>query len=347
MVARGRAHLPPQAPSERGTPRLRPYLIAGIGCAIGVLVFADIHHLTLSGSYVAMARSPFRLVVPVPFNQRVAVPWTVGVLPINPLLGLTIVNWACLTGAIGLFWWYLRAFFDGRWATVGAIMLGLTGGVAMSLNQTASSDPAGLLILVAILEMTRRGRWVWVAVLFLAGAFVRETTVFALLPVCWQLAATEGLRSRRMLWVVLAAGLGYVVVHDTPLLYGQVLPSLPYADPGYWRQMIDLNVLVRGTIVAAALGPVAASLGVAWPAAWYGRRDAPLFLRRMLLLALPFVLSLAIAADWVRVLSFAAPGVIPVAIVGMRRRQWLLWLLPANAVIAALVALKGTVFGGW
>jgi hypothetical protein len=97
------------------------------------------------------------------------------------------------------------------------------------------------------------------------------------------------------------------------------------------------TVRYYGGITRTTVASIVYSLGAGWPLLLFGLRQAPRFVRQTVVFLLPVFGSLLIATDWIRMLTYGFPVVIP-AIMSLpfRRLEATLFLALNFAVMTVI-----------
>jgi hypothetical protein len=288
-----------------------------------------------AGGDVALAREP-------PFCWRVLVPFVAGALT-RTGIGLNgafyLITNVSLLGFLFVLFVYLRQLgFPTRDAWLGMVLTGLMqGAVRWYEYQYWMTDPTCLLLLVGALYFVERGHLPAAGVLAAVAALVRETSM-VLLPFVFvrewrRRSLSDALRTTALLAAMplLILILLRVVVHPTePVNLPAVLVD---ALSFRWRHLTDNQpyVLTVGT------------WGVLLPLALLSPRRLADWIRERpetLALVAAVYASLLLANNTDRLLAYAVPAVLPLAILGLDglvTATGAPWILVAAAVVGLQV----------
>lgn len=241
-----------------------------------------------------------------PFAYRVGVPWLVHVLPFDSTFSFSAIAWLASALCGGLMFLLLRRFGTARWlaAALSLCLVLCPPLLVVSLRQGRGVDPMSLLVMIAgaLAIVDRRPRAL--AVIVLAGAFVRESSLF-LIPFAYAIWA-RALWDRDAARDALASGVPGLVAYATLRL---ALPTVGREQViGYDSLLGGRWTVVRETLREpfTAIRRLIGAFGPLWLAAPFALRDLPFARRGLVLLALCAV-AMTFAQDWGRIVLLAAP----------------------------------------
>lgn len=282
--------------------------------------------------YMAMADAPRVFTLP-PWGYRITTPWIVHALPFASTAdGFRCVTFGALTLAGGLLFLFLRRLGNGPGpALVAVAAYGLSSAVGATVSYVFLSDPLTLVLELLLLLVLEAGAGVGVlALIAVAGTLTKEAFLLLLPAVYFLRREREGDRraAAQALGAVGAALAATLLLRSwTPYLRAAP-PALPDADTfwlGVYRILAGtgdwwLPALLGGVTPLALLGAarrasrpllrrfgylLLLTLALPFAASVYtgDSRSVPFFaddVPRLLLLALPVLLPLALAAIWPR-----------------------------------------------
>ena len=256
-------------------------------------------------TYLAAYETP-REFIDAPYSYRILTPVAAQAVSDDPSRGFLITTLVGLVVATVLVFELVAGIAGRGSAAVAAALFAVSPVATICLKNHYLADPLALAFMAAAVLGAVRGQWALVCVAVVFATLARENALVVVLGIVppllisrrWQLAAT-------------VAGLGaatYLIVHHTSAWFGEV-PSETYFT---WDRMYgNLTGPQRLTvhvpqILLVALGPVAV-------AAYLGARRAPASLRWMALLIVPVLAFNLIAADSLRLTSYAFVVTAPLA----------------------------------
>jgi hypothetical protein len=283
--------------------------------------------------YDRMASQPFDPHT-FPFAYRVAVPTLVHVLPFDHELSFSLLAWLFTAACASLAYVLLRRFEIPKLLAAGiGLCLALCPTLfVVSLRQGFGVDPESVFVMLAggIAIVDRRP--LALGVIVLAGAFVRESTLF-LVPFAYAVWAER-------IWDPAAARRVLLLSAPGIAAYAALRLSLPTVARD---QVLGYDSLLGGRIDVlreAAEDPqyplrrVALAFGPLWLAAPFALRDLS-YARRGLVLIACCVVAMTFALDWGRIIILAAPVVLVAAGWVLRDRPRL-----AAAAVGAFLAMN-------
>lgn len=268
-----------------------------------------------------------------PFAYRIGVPALVHVSPFGSTFSFSALAWLT-SAACGSFAFVLmRRFGVSRWlAAALALCLVLCPPLlVVSLRQGRGVDPESVLVMLAGTLAIVDRRPAVLALIVLAGALVRESSLF-LIPFAYAIWAQRPLDAD-------AAGRALAAGVPGALAYGALRLGLPTVGRG---QVIGYDSLLGGRVDVvretlrepwSALRRLISAFGPLWLAAPFALRDLP-FARRGLVLVALCVVAMTFAQDWGRIVLLAAPVIYVAAAHVLDRRQAL-----AIAAVVAFAAM--------
>jgi hypothetical protein len=283
--------------------------------------------------YERMADQPFDPHT-FPFAYRVAVPTVVHLLPFDHELSFSLLAWVFTAACATLAYVLLRRFEISKPLAAGiGLSLALCPTLfVVSLRQGANVDPESVFVMLAGAIAIVDRRPLALAVIVLAGAFVRESALF-LVPFAYAVWAERLWDARTARRVLLLSAPGIAA-------YAALRLSLPTVARdevlGYDSPLGGRVDVLR----AAAQDPqyplrrVALAFGPLWLAAPFALRDLP-FARRGLVLVACCLVSMTFALDWGRIILLAAPVVIVAAAWALRDHRRL-----AAAAVGSFLAMN-------
>jgi hypothetical protein len=285
-----------------------------------------------AGNYLRMAADPGEPVIR-PHSSRVLVPWLTHLLGGAPAT-YHAISLACLAGALLVTYLLARRLGAGHgWALLAIVCLGCSRGWVFYLYDPYLSDPAAFVLLAGTFLALVRARPTWlVAPLLVLTAGARELFAGMALPIYAWL--------RRTRWDPRAALRTAALVAPAVAAYALVVvlaPSLPPVDYARPAGRVLGGILAKRMEQDGLLwfaSAFAMSLGVWWPLAIAGLRDAPI--RRLAWWLLPVLANCLIGWDWSRYATYAFPVVMPAAALVLARASRKVVLLAALAVQALL-----------
>lgn len=289
-------------------------------------------HVSMENYYASMADHPSHFAGD-KFGFRVLVPWIVHILPLSTPAGFKVVTLVSLALTSVVLYFYIRSMATQRAAGIGVGLFLGSGACVVSVLDPYVTDPLAYLCVVGALALVRL-KWIWpVGIVIALGVIVRESSLVVLLPLLvigWRRDQFHP----RVPWILvfLVPLATYQVVHLTPLLYGFVPDSFPYLSVANVRNILQFQAVTTNGLWRALWYAIVGSFGAAWVLATLARRAGNSFLRSSAIYVVPVAASMLIASDWVRMLAFGFPVVIPFAS-HVRLRA-----LPAIAIMILMAA---------
>jgi hypothetical protein len=314
--------------------------------------------------YMAMAEAPALFTV-APWGYRVLTPWLAGTLPVghtpvgNTARAFRYVTWGGLVAAGVLLFAYLRRRGHAAWAALlGVAAFGWSGPVAGAVHYRFLVEPVTVALEVAFLLALESGAGLGVLALAAGlGALSKEFFLF-LLPLVYLIRRTREGDRRALLsaaWVAAPAVVATLVLRFawTPYLAGGSGVGLGlFASAA--RRMVQSWSEWAPPLLLGGLAPLALL-------ACFRRLARPRLLGDLYLVAVallpPFFNPVTFfPADVPRLLLYALPALIPLALLAMDRllpnvaegglrgrwprwSEWVGWAGAAATVIVPLVAL--------
>lgn len=336
-------------PSDRDEPRLTAARV-GAAAALALLVLSLLvrHVAEVKGDdliYERMADAPFATHT-FPFGYRVGLPSLVHVLPLSHDVSFPLLALLCAGAAAGCLFALMTDLGSGRGLAAASSVAFAISPVMLvvTLRDGRSVDAATVLVMVAATLLIVRRRYGALALVLLAGAFVRESTPF-LIPFAYAVWAERWLDRRALVRAALAglpAVVAYVALRLSIPTVGRELVV------GYNEPFLD----ARRSVIESALGDGTDALrraflafGPLWLVAPLALRDMRFARRGLVLLALCAV-AMTYALDWGRILFLAAPVVYPAAGWALERRpRWKVPVLGAWIALCLVYAVYMDVYG--
>ena len=269
------------------------------------------------------------------FAYRVAVPWLVHVLPLQPAFSFSLIAWLC-SGAAGavLFLLLERLAIPRRVSVPLAFVLVLSPPLLVaSLRQGYNPDPLTVLVMVTGALFIVERRPVPLALTMLVGVLNRESALF-LAPLAYAVWAQRPLDRAALARVLAVAAPAVVAFCALRLAIPTVGRELV---PGYGASLIGGRIEVLGDGLRAfdiEARRLALIYGPLWLLAPLALRDF-WFARRGLVLVPLCMIAMTFALDWGRVAFVAAPVVYAAAAWTLHQRPRL--LAPALALCALMI----------
>jgi hypothetical protein len=257
--------------------------------------------------YLAMWSRPGEPTAP-PYTYRVLTPWLVRLTGLDAFWGFALVTIVGLAVAGVLLWAVVLRDRTPRHAWLALGLFVFSPAAVYYLADDYRVEPVAFAFLAAILLLLQRERLTWAAIVCVVGLLDKEAVLFAA-----PIVLLQALRAR--VWaavavVLLGAPALYLVIHRTNLIAHGSGREFPYFTMGnleavarqqHWHLLLALLIAL-----VVGFGPLAVAAAVGW-------RSASNILRLWALLLIPFLLSLIIAGDWIRMLAYAAVVFVPIA----------------------------------
>jgi hypothetical protein len=283
--------------------------------------------------YELIAQSPFDTHT-FPFAYRVGVPLLVHLSPFGSTFSFSALAWLASAASGALAFVLMRRFGVSRWlaAALALCLVTCPPLLVASLRQGRAIDPESLLVMLAGTLAIVDRRPAVLALIVLAGALVRESSLF-LIPFAYAIWAQRPLDAD-------AAGRALAAGVPGVLAYGALRLGIPTVGReqviGYDSALGGRVEVVRETLREpwVALRRLASAFGPLWLAAPFALRDLPFARRGFVLVALCAV-SMTFAQDWGRIALLAAPVVYVAGAYVLDRRRTL-----AVVAVAAFAAMN-------
>lgn len=301
------------------------WALTGLGCWYLALLFGLVIARTDviqkdAAIYLAMARDPW-IFTAGPHGYRLLTPLLVHLLPVDPLVGFSIVTLVSLVLTIPLLQRYLRAFGLTRTgAALGISLFLCSGGIVIALQNPLLVDPLTWLFLVlALLGVVMHNPGLF-AVSVAVGTLNKETMLFVL-PLWY----TETAHKSADWWALRRTALLAL-----PAVTAFLVPRLMWGGAGLVETYFTWEGLAR--VWQHHLNPyisfeVFGCFGLVWWLAFTRWREGYQLLRGMWLFEMLVVGQLAFATDEARLLAYLFPVLIPRAAMaleeGLTRCGWL------------------------
>ncbi len=283
--------------------------------------------------YERMAEAPFEAHT-FPFAYRVLVPTLVHLLPFDHGFSFSALAWLATAACGGLVYVLVLRFGGSKWlAAALGICLALSPTLLVaSLREGRNVDPESVLVMLAGALAIVERRAVVFGAIALAGAMVRESTLF-LVPLAyavWTERPWDPVVLRRVLATSAPAILAYAALRlAVPSLYREQVIGYDSALGG---RVDVVKTTLKQPFTAARR--VFLAYGPLWGVAPFALRDLP-FARRGLVLVAGCLVSMTFALDWGRIILLAAPIFFVAAGWVLRDRPRL-----AALVVAAFMAMN-------
>jgi hypothetical protein len=272
-----------------------------------------------------------------PFLYRVLTPWTVWVLPVSSQTGFALLNVLGVAAAAAVLYLYARTFFDRAAALRAVAFFVVAGNVLMLLIDPWLIDGPAFFLSSLTFLLVRRNRLGWATVTLCLGVATHESLLIVLVAVLFAYLVDNGWRfETRLIPFVGLPLVVYLLIHQTPLLYGSNLPTYEFWGAPNRAAVLRTRRVLDGNLVKSAFFAFATSFGGLWALAVLGWRKAPKFLRATTIMLPVLGLNFLTAADWDRVLTVAFPAVIVLACSVRLRWPILLAFLAVQAWLAGL-----------
>lgn len=308
-------------------------LLLGVVTARGDVIHDD------AAVYCAMAGDPW-MFTEGPLGYRLLTPLLVHLLPVDPLVGFSVVALVSLALIVPLLRMYLRALgLQRTGAALGAVLFLCGAGVVIALHNPLYVEPLTWLFLVlALLGVAKRNAYLFTASLAV-GTLNKEAVLFVL-PLWYTETACKFVDWRALRKTALLA---------LPALVTFLAPRLAWGGTGlvetYFTRQGLADVWQHHLIFPYVLFDVFGCFGLVWWLAFTRWREGYRWLRGAWLFEMLVIGQLVFATDEARLLAYLFPVLIPRAAValdeGLTRCGWL-WCL------AMLVACElGTINWRW
>lgn len=294
--------------------------------------------------YLQATERPLTFIAP-PFSYRIFVPLIGYLLPIPSPTALILLTFTGLTLASGWIFHFCRTKLSIENSTLCAGFFLLSPIVTFSLMDPYLVDPIFVAFLsLAILGLARRS-WALVLTGLLVGVLAKETILFLLPSLAFLYMKWRSAHSRVLLVAIVAPILLYLIIHYTPLLFGESTPNYSYLSIDTRRFVLDYQRINFGNWFMALIRAIFESFSFLWVlaavSAWrlLRTKDADLFStlsRGLLLVLVPVAASLLVATDWTRMLGIAYVTVLPLAAAELRGLKVMLSSLALYGAQAAI-----------
>jgi hypothetical protein len=256
--------------------------------------------------YVALWSDPRQPVAP-PYVYRVLTPMLVRLTGLDAFWGFAIVSIVGLALTATLLWAVVLRDHapSNAWLALGLFVL--SPAAVFSVADHYRIDAVTYAFLAGVLLLLQRNRLTLAAIVCVCGLLAKESALFAgpiVLLLAWRVRAWAA-----MAVLLIGAPVLYFVIHRTNLIAHGGEREFPYFTSSNLGTVVaNQGGVVRAMLVAVVVGfgPLAVAAVLGWPAA--GRLE-----QLWALLLIPFVLSVVIAGDWIRMLAYAAVVFVPLA----------------------------------
>jgi hypothetical protein len=257
--------------------------------------------------YLAMWSRPGEPTAP-PYTYRVLTPWLVRPTGLDAFWGFALVTIVSLAVAGVLLWAVVLRDRSPRHAWLALGLFVFSPAAVYYLADDYRVEPVAFVFLAGVLLLLQRERLTWAAIVCVVGLLDKEAVLFAAPIVLLQAVRARAWAAVAV--VLVGAPALYLVIHRTNLIAHGAGREFPYFTVG------NLEAVVRqqhGDLLLALLIALVVGFGPLAVAAAVGWRSASDILRLWALLLIPFLLSLIIAGDWIRMLAYAAVVFVPIA----------------------------------
>jgi hypothetical protein len=266
--------------------------------------------------YAAIAETPSVFTMP-PFGYRIGVPWLVSVLPLPLEAGFFVVAAASLTLVLVLAYVLFRGLgFGIGLSLLGVSFVGAAPEVAIFLGNYFLVDPAACaLVVLLILGVEKNWSDARMALLLLIGSLFKETAFFVLPALYVRRAGPGGASGSPLLRTLLVAAPALAAAFLLRFYWGRTDAEFPYLTPwsvprrpwfGSMDSYLDLWRHLFSYLAILAAANAFTQQGKA-------------FLRRYGGYLLLVLAQLVVPQNSERLLFFAFPVVVPLALVEFHR----------------------------
>lgn len=256
--------------------------------------------------YVALWSDPQQPVAP-PYVYRVLTPWLVRLTGLDAFWGFAVVSIVGLALTATLLWAVVLRDHTPQQAWLALGLFVLSPAAVFSVADHYRVDAVTYAFLAGVLLLLQRNRLTLAAIVCVCGLLAKESVLFAgpiVLLLAWRVRAWTA-----MVVLLIGAPALYLVLHRTNLIVHGAGREFPYFTGSNLATVVNYQGnVVRAMLIAIVVGcgPLAWAAALGWPTA--GRLE-----RLWALLLIPFVLSVVIAGDWIRMLAYAAVAFVPLA----------------------------------
>jgi len=260
--------------------------------------------------YLSLARHPSHFSA-APWGFRILAPYLVWLFHAGALHGFAALTILSLAATTAILYAYLLGFFSPQIALFGVAVFAVSP-TALSVVQNPV-DVDGLFfatIALAFYALSRR-RWLLLGTTLVVGVFVKETTLFMLVPMAAVAYSDNRFRPYER-WAALAGFpvLAFVLLHFTPLVFDPVPASYNYFS------LANISFVFRQQHLTGGGGyaffwSLVDSFGALWLVAAITARKADRFIRQTAILLVPVLGSVLVADNWTRMLSLGFIVIIP------------------------------------
>jgi hypothetical protein len=266
--------------------------------------------------YVAMAESPTVFTMP-PYAYRIGVPWVAHLLPFSIEMNFFLLTCFGLLAALVLGYILFRELgYSHGLALLGLSFVAAAPEVSVYLGNHFLVDPLALGLILAVLVAIEKGVSAGPIALLLLIASLFKETAFFVVPVLYLRLAGARRVDRQAAWQTLLISAPAIVASLTlRLAWGGAFDAFPYLSPwegqrrAWYGSMEAYQAIWSGLFGYLAVLAIVNAFSERW-------RD---FVRRYLPYAALVVAQLLVPQNPERMLFFAFPVVIPLALVEFQR----------------------------
>jgi hypothetical protein len=312
------------------------------------LVFRAVGAVGESGDshvYLQMAAEP-SATAPAPWGLRILAPWLVAASGLSPRNGFTLLTLGSLAATATLLYFRLRLVVERGTAAFGMFLFVSSFGTIGLLRNPYLVDALAFPFIMAAFLLYSLRRWAALAVVMAIGMLAKESMIFVVVTVVadWGLelirnlclGTSSGSRNAssnvdRPARVIGGGSVALVVALPLAVFFalhygGSRFPqasarSFSYLSGENWSAVVAYQQKWGGpakTLVQAFMY----SWGVLWLALPLCLLRVRGDLRRQALFLVPVLASMLIATDWIRMLSWAFPVIVPLVCAGGFRSKW-------------------------
>lgn len=276
--------------------------------------------------YARMAAHPSTFTA-APWGYRLLTPWLVHILPLPQSISfwlLTVVSLAGTATVLGLL--CLEAGLHARSSYAAAVLFLLSYAATFDLVDWRLVDPLAYLGTALFFLLLARHRPMWAALMVLLVTLNKEWGLFLIPALLVYLWGHKAHRLPVLALGVLAPAVAYVAVRHWP--------GFSHADSYYSLAMVHRMLALNTPRLIPAL---CTALGALWLVAPLGWHRAPDALRRTAWIVPGVLVQLLAAQDTARMLAYAAPCVVPLAVAALDSLPWTRWAPTMGLLALSLV----------
>jgi hypothetical protein len=261
--------------------------------------------------YVAMAEAPSVFTMP-PYGYRLGVPWLAHVLPLSLETNFFLLTCLGLLVALVLGYVLFRELgYSHGLALLGLSFVAAAPEVSVYLKNHFLVDPLALALIVAVLvAIEKRVSAGPTALLLLIASLFKETAFFAVPVLYLRLAGTRLVDRQAVWWTILISAPAVIAAFTLRFAWGGAFDAFPYLSPWEGQRQPWYGSMEAYQAIWSGLFGYLAVLAVvnAFSERW---RD---FVRRYWPYAALVIAQLLVPQNSERMLFFAFPVVIPLAL---------------------------------